>query len=668
MKKYLIIAVVLVILLPIAAIGAALTLPQYINWASYEQKIEAMIKEKSGYTVDIVDGIALSTWPEPFVELGGVRVASFDGDQDIFSSGKMRIDIDFSTLLAFGLGIKNVTLENPDIYLAVNSNSVANWLPKRTKSLRRSSSSDTDLSFIKSLGQVSITNGHFVYEDEVAASRIEVADFGLTIKGDELAKSQLEMQAKINEVPAAMIFDMNLSDFDEIPLKGEASLGLSVVHLDGAIVNPMASAGYTGALSVQGEDLLENVYKIVNIPPSRRSFTFPVHLKTQLSSENGTISVKDLSLALSDGQQLELKGDVVYKAATSRQKAELNVALMSDKPLNLGVLGLCKENASQADHNKEESKGESPWTDDLIDLSALENMKASFKVKTSEISCGTTSIDGLDILANIAKGKATLERFQVKQGEGTIDITGNMNVPAGQKATMDMVINNLPLESFLSPAQAKNVQAPLTGFVKLSFGGKTTKAWASSLVGRIEMKSTDMRLENFALDKLALSTKSIFGQKAQKLVKLSDDTSAEIKAKNASFIAAFDVEDGVMKTDTFALTTGEGTLTGEGKVDLVNWKVNYKLIPSTKSKLGVSLPILVRGNLSSPLIAPDLTSSQGLGAGVGAVLGGPIGAGVGAAVGNALAGHKADKNAEKEDEKGSLEEGVKGILNLFNKK
>lgn len=646
MKKIIRLILALVVIVPVALATLIFVVPQQIDWSARKDTVQSFLKDKTGYNIELVGNFALSTWPEPSVELDGLRVAAFNGKRDLFTAENIRLELSARKLAQLGLGIKTFTMEKPMVYLNVDASGIENWLPKRTK--RRGSSGSSDLSFIRSLGETVISNGGFLYENEVNGQRYEMVDLQVSVEGRELGEGQLSAEAKLNDIPVAMNFNLDMSDFDEIPLKGDASLGLTVVHVEGVLEDALAKASYEGSLNVNGEDLFENVYNIVNIPPEQRSFTAPIYLKTKLDTSPKEILVDEFELSLNGGDKGVLKGNVEFQPKQRRKKGHLEVSIYADENLDLNDLGICKEDDDSS--NKPASKG-APWSDALIDMSSLESMNAKIEFKTKAVMCGAASVDAIDVIAKVGKGKVTLDRAQITQGEGTLDVTGAMNLKNNLSTNVDVVLANLPIEKFLSADQQKNMNAPVNGFVKLNFKGKTTREWASNLNGRIEMKSDNMHLKSFALDKLAFAAKSFFGQSSGE---------SKLKGKKASFLMALDVENGVVKTDTFNLKTGEGSVLGKGKIDLVNWKINYRLIPGEDIKLGVSIPVRVQGDLSSPLIAPDLTSPQGIGAGIGAAVGGPLGAGVGAAVGTMIQG-------EGGEAKKKVEDAAKDLMGIFGR-
>ena len=79
------------------------------------------------------------------------------------------------------------------------------------------------------------------------------------------------------------------------------------------------------------------------------------------------------------------------------------------------------------------------------------------------------------------------------------------------------------------------------------------------------------------------------------------------RAQLRCLVTDFGLEKGVLNTRTFVVDTTEANITGEGKVDLAQEQVDYRLETEPKHFNVGSLraPILIRGPLKNPSIMPD---------------------------------------------------------------
>lgn len=650
MKKLIRLVLTLVIIIPVLVLGAIFVLPQMIDWNAHKQDVADVLSKESGMKITLEGDLELATWPQPKLSVGGIKIASFNGDRDLFSAQNIAIEMDALKLATLGIGVQSFVVEKPQVYLGVDENGVESWLPKRAKKPSGKSSSSSGSSIIKSFGETVISDAQFLYENEQTGERFLVDDVQVSIEGRKPSESQLNASMKVNDVETTLNYNADLSDFNEIKFNGETFFGFSNIKVEGVLENV---ANFDGTIDVKGSDLLKNIYTVLNLPPEQRTLMTPIYVKTGLKTQDGNLLLKDLQVSANSENAAVLKGEIEYKAPTRRNKMQVNVKLRADETLDLNHAGLCEAEAGESVGGSTSSSKGAPWTSDIIDLTVLETLQAYLDVQTKRIVCGATSIDSVNVLGQVSDGKVNLTRAEIRQGSGSVNTTAMMDVKNKMRTKVDVNIDNLPLEKFLSEERRKTVSANVLGNIKLNFAGQSTLDWVKNLNGSIELGSQDMFLQSFAFDSLLFTAKNFFGQKSDKPHSLSE--------KKASFAMAYKINQGVMQTESFEVVTGEGTLNGEGKVDLVNWKVNYRLTPGKDVKMGVVIPIKVQGDLDSPIIAPDVTSPQGLATGIGAAVGGPLGAGIGNMLGNTIdqMGNK-DKNEDSKNPLGGLFKQLQG--------
>jgi len=376
----------------------------------------------------------------------------------------------------------------------------------------------------------------------------------------------------------------------------------------------------SGSLDLQADAplaLLKKLKLVQNLPA----------IELPMTKFSGQITLGDGHLGIDKGrlrygEKTELTGNL--KAQDKGADKPLDVKLEAQASnLNLDTL-LGGVVAASAAGSTGASHGDTPWSDELIDLTFLQQVNGSVDLQVDNLQWMQRQFRQAVLRANLDAKELSLEKLEMAQGKGSLKAIGRIGFAHPNVYQLNLHSTDLPLAELMA-------NSLLTGNLNLaadfSSRGDSSKEIASNLKGTANFSVDNGVLHGVKIDDLSVALQSLFKGN------LGSDKTA-IKKLSATAT----VDKGVLRNDDLTLVDGdELTLRGSGKVDLGSWTINYKLRPSGLNDMTrVIIPVRLSGRLSDPEILPDVLSPQGAGAALGAAVGGPIGAGVGMAVGSFL--------------------------------
>ena len=599
------ISAALLVVLAVCAAGGYF----YISNADHK-KLLVNAAAKKGYKLDVAS-VKLDVYPTLRADISQVKLLPFVGERNVVEVEAVKFE---APLLGFILS-KNIDLievENPKIYLHRQRDKRANWEKPRKS---RHSKSNADLSLLSGIGKIKIDGGELSYINEVSGQQVFVRDYLTQLDDKGKGKKRQTLHMVVNGVVIDSDMRFKVGSGSSIPVNGSVSLGDNTLSLEGTVIDAnRKTPGFTGQLGLIAETLVPTLAKIGLLKQTEGLPTWPINLqaKAELSSDKAVLS--NAVLKLSD--TTILNADVAFNRS---RKGNSFKATVSSEDLNLNALGLCGKPKKKSASKKKPT----PWSSEVTDFKTIRTLSFEVDAKLNNVQCGKKTFPELE--AFVANQKGLVKIHNVSVGFGEQDralLSGQMDARKKiVKGNMSLSLNHVPLNQL---AAVNSLELPLDGEGKFTFSGSSTQEMASSLGGTLKVKAEEGRISGFSAANLVSSIGSLFGGKS------SGDGSYDV----ALFEAGYTIEKGVARTDIFQLDATELKAIGEGKVDVGRWLINYKVTPQIGDS--VSIPLLIKGSLNKPNIAPDLTSPQAIGMGVGTAVGGPVGAAAGAFIGNLL--------------------------------
>ena len=600
------------VVVPGTFVGILYALPFY-DWAPY---LEKRIKQNSGLDVEL-NGLSFQLIPQAFIKLDGITVRPTFGQGELFSVRNVNMQLDISRLWLYQIGIKQLDMETPKLNLVSDELGRGNWQPP-TRS--RSGGANLSLGPINSLGHIRVQNGQVTFTQQVQNQTTEMRDLFLQLDGTQLGDARITAGSSINGNEVKLDGRLDLGSLKS--MRGTLTLLYlqNTLRLDGAFLDVLENPAFNGDITFSGAQPVTDLNAL--LPPAQQLKILqgiPLRLigATRLHQEG--FSFDNVELAVGDSQ-LVVNSLMERKRENTVFNLDVNNTVNG---MNLNGWGLCS--VEPAAPNTAKRTG-APWTNTVLDFSFMQHITGQLKFDFKNVTCGKHVYSDVSLNARLDKGSVDVEQLRLLSGQGGALVNGRTQFAPRIAGNMNVRLENLPLISIASEKAGRYARLPLFADANFIFQGRTDLELMRSLQGRVNFNVQKGEFFGVSPESLMVGiqsfTKVFTGQQASSLpVRKLQGT--------------MQIEEGVINMDDHQLQAGDLEVDAAGKIDLPNWKLNYRINPKQKGKLGI--PLLVSGDLDRPGIRPALTP-QAVGAGVGAVIGGPAGAAIGAAIGNVLDG------------------------------
>ena len=603
----------LVLVLIIGAAGALVVGPNYVDWNQHKAQIEDEIWSQTGYHVELVGPIEFKLLPQPVLALGGVRVKPFQGEQDIMTAGPVQVTASLSKLLMLQIAIEKASVADLQVHLVRDAEGHTNWQPQRhNRGLRHAKS----LYPLAAFGQTEIRNAALFYQDAQAGVDQQFTEVNVAVQAPTLAETRYTVAGLLNGVPVSVKGLLNASSLHQMSVEEQLTVPGAESKFSGAIFEPTGNLVVSGNFGLKADApvaLLKKLKLVQNVPAIELPKT---DFSGQITLGDGQLGVDEGRLRY--GEKTEITGDLKVQDKGTDKPLEVKLEAQASN-LNLDALLGGVMAAPTAD-----SHGDTPWSDDLIDLTFLQQVNGSVDLQVNNLQLMQRQFRQAALRANLDAKELSLEKLEMAQGKGSLKAIGRIGFAHPNVYQLNLHSTDLPLAELMDDSL-------LTGNLNLtadfSSRGESSKEIASNLKGTANFSVNDGILHGVKIDDLSVALQSLFKGNLT-----ADKTTVKTLSATAT------VDKGVLRNEDLTLVDGEGlTLSGSGKLDLGSWTINYKLRPSGVNDITrVIIPVRLSGRLNDPEILPDVMSPQGAGAALGAAVGGPIGAGVGMAVGSFL--------------------------------
>lgn len=255
---------------------------------------------------------------------------------------------------------------------------------------------------------------------------------------------------------------------------------------------------------------------------------------------------------------------------------------------------------------KKENKKNTPfaWDTSPITLAALESLNIDINLKADEIIYSGISLNNSDIDAHFRPQKlsATINQSSLMEGtlKGQLSLdTKNTKIA---KISSSLELDHINLEqAFTSLGKKPRISGYLSGKTKLLSSGSSQKNLVEELQGDGQFKVEDGRIKNLDLLAMVKNIATAFKKGPQNTH--SKDSSFEF------ITGSYQIDKGIIQNNNLVLNSTTLGLGGEGKINLPDYSIDYRLTPKIANNTFLTLvPILIQGRLDSPLFLPDLLS------------------------------------------------------------
>jgi uncharacterized protein involved in outer membrane biogenesis len=518
--------------------------------------------------------------------------------------GLFDVQIDIWQLLSkFRLVLPAVTISQPRVILEKSADGAANWefraAPAVTEPVPEKR---TEFPVIQKL---TIKDGAFLFDNQETKAQLELKLTRAEAAGFLQEPVKFKAEGSYQKQPMSLSLDggsyENLrSSKEPYPLQIDLRVGKLKAKIAGKLTEPMQMKGEDVVLDIQGDNLA-NLFPLLRLVfPA----TPPYRLKGHLKHEANVWSFSNFSGRVGDS---DLSGNIQVDTGAKRHvmKADLVSNLLDFDDL-AGFIGgkpgtkesetTSGEQEKQAAATKQESDRLFP--DQPYDLERLRAMDADVRLRAKRILAPNLPIDDLNAKLSLNDGVLKFEPTVFGVANGRIEIYSTFDgSKRPSKVNIDARLRQLDLKRFLKSAFAQKTIGPIGGRIALSGTGESFRELMATASGNTFLIMSGGEISELLVRLAGLNVARAVG------VLVRGDKPIPIRC------ALLDLQgkDGEMGIQTLVFDTANSIVSGEGKIDLRDEKLDIVLTPVPKdfSPLSLRSFIRVNGTLKNISVFPD---------------------------------------------------------------
>ena len=519
--------------------------------------------------------------------------------------GLVDVQIDLWQLLSkFRVVLPTVTISQPKVILEKNPKGSANWEFRAAPAVTEPVVPEQRTEF-PVIEKLIIKDGTFLFDDQETNNQLELKLTQAEAAGflDEPVK--LKAEGTYQKLPLILSLDggsyQNLRNSKEpYPLQINLGMGKVKAKIDGNLTDPLAMKGEDVTLDIQGDDMA-NLFPLTRLVfPS----TPPYRLKGHLKHEGEVWSFSNFSGRVGGS---DLSGTIRVDTQPKRpaMKADLVSNLLDFKDLAGfigGTPGTAPDETASEEQQKRaavEKESDRIFPDQPYDLERLRAMDADVRLRAKRILAPNLPIDNLNAMLTLNDGVLKFEPAAFGVANGRMEIYSTFDgSKRPSKVKIDARLRQLDLKRFLGNSSfAQKTIGPIGGRIALSGNGESFRELMATASGNTFLVMSGGEISELLVELAGLDVAHALG------VVVRGDKPIPIRC------ALLDLqgENGQMDVQTLVFDTANSVVSGEGKIDLRDEKVNIVVLPVPKDFSPLSLRSYIRatGAFKNVSVFPD---------------------------------------------------------------
>ena len=519
--------------------------------------------------------------------------------------GLVDVQIDVWQLLSkFRLVLPSITVSQPKVILEKNADGAANWEFQAAPAVTEPAVPQKRTEF-PIIEKVVIEDGTFLFNNQQTNTQLELKLTQAEAAGFLEEPVKLKVKGTYQKLPLSLSLDggsyENLrSSKDPYPLQINVGVGKLKVNINGNLTEPLAMKGEDVTLDVQGDDMA-NLFPLIRLVfPSTPPYKLKGHLKHEgqawsFSNFSGRVGDSDLSGTIrvdTEPKRPAMKADLISNLVDFKDLA----GFIGGKPGSGSDETASDEQEKQAAATKEESDRIFP--DQPYDLERLRAMDADVRLRAKRILAPNLPIDDLDAKLSLSDGVLKFNPTVFGVANGRIEIYSTFDgSKQPSKVNIDARLRQLDLKRFLKSEFAQKTIGPIGGRIVLSGTGQSFRDIMATASGNTFVMMSGGEISELLVRLAGLNVARALG------VLVRGDKPIPIRCALLDLQAT----DGQMGVQTLVFDTANSIISGEGKIDLRDEKLDIMLTPVPKdfSPLSLRSYIRVNGTLKNISAFPD---------------------------------------------------------------
>ncbi len=528
MKKLVVISAGVVVL----ALGAAVTIPQVIDWNKYKPQIQKGIEDATGYQVQFGGPIDLAILPFPHVVIENMTVRVRQGTTageiaDLLTLKKAEISVALAPLFSGEISVNSVNLVEPVITLDVARDGTQLWMTDKLKNDGADKVDDTGAGDSASpekkfaLKKLQIENGTIRYSDARTGKVMEAEKINTLVSADSLS-GPFKVKGDVFWNNQTVEADIQSGRIDKVAKTVALQASLKMPGSNGALVQYNGVIGTAGGIDLQGETKIEsqNLSATLTALTGSASTLPPLPLNVQglLTAKDEVADLKNLKVNFGEFQG---NGSVAVQNLSAKDAPMLvAVNLDSATPLkveNFMPVKSVKTVKGTADKSAPKAAAAKPLIPATLALPKA--IDGTVNINLKGLSYKGADFGTVKVTAQKKGGViTTTENIDQMPGGGKLSASANLNYASGSQTVKGGVIYSDPtlsfnvngnatspakfLSAFLPPETIKSMQPLFKDPVTLAAKGTVRPTVATVESGSVALGTTALTLgtSSYTLD------------------------------------------------------------------------------------------------------------------------------------------------------------------------
>ena len=591
----------------------------YIRNADYRSQIEEAVAEATGFELIIGGDLDLRFVPNLGFTLGDVRLRNSELNQELMSTSRMVLDVDFRELINGQIQVRELLASNFHVNYYVNSSGVSNWdSGTRGDSFGgggdSSGGGDYDL---LTIDQITIENTSIDYQDMSQGTRYQIDNFNLISRDTNLAGRPFDLEINFdfenNGMSAAIPMSLRSNVIADIA-RGNLNfnnLAFSVTPMllqgELTVANLTSNPQFSGNLRADPFDV-RGLLQTFALIPEAESLAAPnlatqklASFQAQFSGNSSEATLPSLVLTLG-GTSIEANGSVRF----ADQMGPMNVSYsVSGGDIDLTpFLSGEEETEEVASQSTPVANNE----DTELPIDALRTMNLLGSISLASLTMNEMRFEDINLYTNIEDGVLDLELTPVAAFDGTLQgsvrLDGN---PSNAALSTQLSVDSMNLAQLAPSVSRFNaVAGNLNLEASHNAHGNTVNSLRDSLSGSTTFNITENAVD-IGLIKQVFTAIAALSPNGEAIQQWPD----VVRFSELGGYLIF--EDGIDANQELKLRMDNFDISGSGGLNLDEGSFDYDLlftvlgegfaqtIPINSLYHGVSWPVDCSANFSAAL-------------------------------------------------------------------
>jgi AsmA protein len=624
MKKFLLIALGLIVVL----IGAAIAIPFVVPTETYKQQIEAQIERATGRELTIAGPLEFSILPQLALAAEDVRFANPPGaaEADMASLQELQVQLKLWPLLRGAVEVDRFVLVKPVIHLEVDQQGRPNWelggepaaeqTPEPTGG--EGGGAGVPVTELK-LGDIRIVDGTATYTDAASGRTERIEGINLSVSLPDL-QSRLAAEGSLAYKGRTIALDLAVEQPLQLVQGGSSPVALATdselldLDFEGTVAGGAAPTA-EGALELAVASIRELAAWLAEPIAFAGEGLRELRIAGRLQASPEQVAFTGATLALDD---IEAAGELsaTLSGALPKLSGRLDVGALDLNPYLPGgspepVPDPGAEGGTGAGQGGGARAGADGWSDEPIAVPPIGGAEVDFELTVAslvyqKLELGRTAL-GLTLRDN--QLTAELREFAAYGGRGTgsLRIALEDGTPVIRERFSLEGLQALPF--LTAAADFDRLEGTVRAEIEAETRGATERQLVQNLNGTGNVMFTDGAIVGINLAAMMRNAGNAF---------LNPEAGETRKTDFAEMGGSFTIAEGVLRNDDMRLQAPALRVEGGGRVNLPKRTINYRLEPKLATTLqgqggerevaGLLVPVIIKGPWDDPSIAPDLSA------------------------------------------------------------